>query len=154
MELKIRIKQAVPLAILYEADNHKIKGKTRLQKLSFLAQKRIEEEEGDISLYEFIGHNHGPFSKEVLEDLEMYERRGLVKIERVPTFSGNHRVDYSLTSDGVDVFEDLLEANDTAERIAEVASGVIREYNGLSIRGLMDHVYDAYPQFKQNSVHY
>jgi len=152
MELEITVKQAVPLALLYEADNHKIEGKTRMQKLAFLTQERLEE--SGVNLYEFIKYDHGPFSKTLLDDLEMYEEKGLVKIERVPTFSRNHRFDYSLTPEGAEVFEDLLEGNETAKTVTETAAAVINEYSGLSIRALMDHIYETRPRFKENSVHY
>jgi hypothetical protein len=152
LELKITVKQAVPLALMYEADGHKIEGKTRLQKLTFLAQGHIEE--SDIGLYEFIEYDHGPFSKKLLEDVEMYEQKGLVKIEKVPTFSRNHRVDYSLTSKGIEIFEDLVNKNEKAKKTTEIAAEIIEEYNDLSIRALMDHVYESNPRFKQESVHY
>lgn len=152
MELQITVKQAVPLALIYEADDHKIEGKTRLQKLAFLTKEQLEEL--GVDLYEFMEYDHGPFSKKLFQDLEMYERKGLVEIERVPTFSRNHRFDYSLTPEGVEVFEGLIEENETAREVTEAASNVIDEYNDLSIRALMNHVYETYPRFKEKSVHY
>jgi len=152
MELKITVKQAVPLALLYEADGHEVEGKTRMQKLAFLTQERLVE--AGVDLYEFIEYDYGPFSKELLEDLEMYEQKGLVEINRVPTFSGNHRFDYSLTEEGVEVFEGLLNENDTAKEVVETASSVLDEYNDLSIRALMEHIYENFPRFQERSVYY
>ena len=146
------MKQAVPLALIYEADGHKIEGKTRLQKLAFLAQEDIED--SDVGLYDFIEYNHGPFSKKLLEDVEMYERKGLVEVEKVPTFSRNHRVDYSLTPKGLEIFEDLISENQKAEKVTKIAADIINEYNDLSIRALMNHVYESNPRFKEESVHY
>jgi len=150
--MQIQVRQLVPLALLYEADDHRIEGRTRFQKLAFLLQERLAEE--GVDLYEFIEYDYGPFAKELYEDLEMYQRKGLVEMEKTPTFSGNSRYDYELTNDGVSSFEDLVDSKDTAQTVQETAREVTAEYGGWSIRRLLDFIYKEHPRFQEKSVYY
>jgi len=64
---------------MYAGDGEPIEGRTRLQKLVFLMQKRLEEA-GEDPLqsddYEFIPYDYGPFSKELYDDLDETIARG------------------------------------------------------------------------------
>ena len=150
MELKIR--QVIPLALLYAADDHRIEGRTRFQKLVFLLQEEALDE--DIDTYEFIEYDYGPFAKEVLDDLERFESEGLVKIEKTTTLGGSKRYNHELTDEGVRLFEDLLEQVHLIEVIYDAAEEVIEEYNEKPLFEVLDHVYEEYPQYQEKSVIY
>jgi len=150
--IELSIRQVVPLALLYESDGYRIEGRTRFQKLVFLTKEAVTRE--GIDLYDFIKYDYGPFSKELLDDLEWLEEKGLVEIKKRPTFGGNTRYDHELTGNGAAIFEGLKDSDDTVERVAEVAAEIENEYNGWSIRRLLDYIYSEFPEYQENSVYY
>lgn len=147
-------KKALPLSLLYEADRNRIHGRTRLQKLVFLAQQRMESE--GIQPYEYIAYDYGPFSKELLDALEKYERKGLIEIDVTQTYDGTDKYIYSLTSKGVKNFEANLEESrdsEDLETIRRASSEVISRFNKMPISELIDYVYDNHPSYAKNSVY-
>ena len=147
-------KKVLPLSLLYEADRNRINGRTRLQKLVFLAQQRMESE--GIQPYEYIAYDYGPFSKELLDALEKYERKGLIEIEVTQTYDGTDKYIYSLTSKGVENFEANLDESpdsEDLETIRRVSSEVISRFNKMPISELIDYVYDNHPSYAKNSVY-
>lgn len=146
-------KRLLPLSLLYEADNHQIQGRTRMQKLVFLTQQRLGEE--DLQPYRYIAYDYGPFSKDLLDALEEYDEKGLVdrRVER--TWDGSEKYIYQLTVEGKRSFEENLRESDDAEeieRIRATSSEVVDEFNKMSVSKLLDYVYDEYPSYAKNSV--
>jgi uncharacterized protein YwgA len=147
-------KKVLPLSLLYEADRNRIHGRTRLQKLVFLAQKRMERE--GVQPYEYIAYDYGPFSKELLDALEKYERKALIKIEVTQTYDGTDKYIYSLTPKGVKKFKANLDEgpdSEVLETIRQVSSEVIRHFNKMPISELIEYVYDNYPGYAKNSIY-
>jgi len=158
-------KRVLPLALLHAADGN-IEGKTRLQKLAFLAEKRLEEK--DISAYDFVPYDYGPFSKDLLDEVEELEERGLVNIKESRTYGGDLRYDYQLThrgwescdrnfppEDGDDrkTVGQKSEEEQRLETLYDIALDVVDEYNDYPISNLIDLVYDKYPRYAANSVY-
>jgi len=150
--IELSIRQVVPLALLYKSDGYRLEGRTRFQKLAFLVKEEITRD--GIDLYKFIKYDYGPFSKELLDDLEWLEEQGLVEIEKRPTFGGKTRYDHELTDKGVAIFEGLRDSDSDVEKVAEVAEEIVDDYSGLSIRKLLDYIYAEFPEYQENSVYY
>lgn len=154
----MKANRALPLALLYAAENNRIRGRTRFQKLAFLAEQRLEEE--GISAYDFVAYDYGPFTEELYDALESLQRRGLVDESRRQTYGGDERYDYKLTGKGRRTFEDNATKNpdSTAEvrfqTVAAVAQEVVAAYNDVPISNLIDYVYSEYPEYAENSVLY
>ncbi len=156
-------KEVLPLALL-DAAGGRIKGKTRFQKLAFIADQRLEEY--DIDPYDFIPYDYGPFSKDLYEVLEHLEEEGLVELDEKPTYGGDTRYDYHLSSYGRRTcdqnFPDLEESEEVIGEISNdeerlrtlyrVASEVVDEYNSMPISNLINEVYEEYPEYAENSV--
>lgn len=147
--LEISEEELIPLFLL-KANDGSVSGRTRMQKLAFLLD---EEELTDYPAYDFIKYDYGPFSKQLLEDLERLENHGLVRITEETTFGGHTRYDHQLTEQGENVVDQLLEENEEVREIMDSAEKVIREYGTLSIRKLIETVYDKYPEYTENSVY-
>ncbi|MFB6186575.1 MAG: PadR family transcriptional regulator [Halobacteriaceae archaeon] len=149
MNQKISREDLIPIAILSAGDG-KIEGKTRLQKLAFLLD---EEKLGDrFDAYEFRKYDYGPFSKELLEDVEDLKEKNLVEIRKSRTFGGNTRYDYRLTEMGRKVAKDLFQQED-ASVVFEQAVEIFTEYGDLPLRDLIELVYEKYPEYEENSVY-
>lgn len=143
-------KDLLPLALLYAADGQQVNGRTRLQKLAFLTQERLEGVDGP---FKFIPYDYGPFSKGLLDRLERLETRGHVEIDEELTYGGSKRYTYRLTDDGADQIE--RPSFDSIERrILEEARAVVAEFDDVMLFELLDHVYDRHPKYKERSVLY
>ncbi len=151
-------KRVLPLALLYAAEDYRIRGRTRFQKLAFLAEQRLEEE--GIGAYDFVPYDYGPFTEDLYEELEYLEGQRLVNESRTRTYGGDERYDYKLTEKGRRTFEQNLPedpASETEQRlqtIVEVANDIVSEYNDVPISNLIDYVYSEYPEYAENSVLY
>jgi uncharacterized protein YwgA len=149
LPVQVNKRELLPLTLLAAADGE-ISGRTRMQKLAFLLD---EEELDDEDFYKFVKYDYGPFSKQLLNDLDRLEREGVIEEEESKTFSGNRRYDYRLSDEFADSVERLAETDDEVAEIVETARQVVREHNDKSIRALVEHVYDKHPKYKENSVY-
>ena len=151
-------KRVLPLALLYAADSYRIRGRTRFQKLAFLAEQRLEDE--GISAYDFIPYDYGPFTDDLYIELEFLRDKGLVEESRTRTYGGDERYDYKLTREGRQTFEQNIPeepsspAENRFETLTEVANDVVSEYNSIPISNLLKYVYEEYPEYAENSVLY
>ena len=71
-------KKGLVQILLFLKHAKKIEGKTKFQKMMFLAQKenKLSKE------FEFIKYNYGPYSFELTKDLESLEKEGLLTIRK------------------------------------------------------------------------
>lgn len=148
----MNVKRLLPLSLLYEADGHQVQGRTRMQKLVFLTQQRLGD---DFRPYRYIAYDYGPFSKDLLDALEKYDEEGLVERRTERTWDGSEKYIYQLTAKGKKSFEQNLqesEDREEIERIRATSEEVVAEFNKMSISKLLDYVYDAYPDYAENSV--
>lgn len=153
----MNVSKALALALLYQAGG-KVNGKTRIQKLAFLATEQLKED--GIHPYDFVPYDYGPYAKALFSDLETLEEHGLVEERKRRTYGGNTRTDYRLTPDGKNIYEKNLpeEPESDGERrlqtINEVAGNVISEYNEMPLSNLIEFVYEEHPEYAEESVLY
>lgn len=145
-------RQALLLALLNADDEGTISGRTRLQKLVFLAQEEFSDAL-DLSEYEFYPYHYGPFSKELLNDIEALERAGLVS-ERNVDLSRGEKYIYELEDDGKDELRQFLSTLPRSERqdIEERAKLVETNFNDISVSRLLEYVYNQYESYAEESV--
>lgn len=149
-------KRVLPLALLYEADDYRIEGRTKFQKLAFLAEERLKDE--GIEPYDFVPYDYGPFAEDLLHEIEALEEEGLVEVNKDRTLGGNERYDYELTENGRDTFEanPPEDADEEAigrfNTIREIAKEIIDEYGDYPVMNLLDYVYDEYEEYATKSV--
>lgn len=160
---KLKTKQFLPLALLAASDGE-VRGKTRLQKLAFLTEQELIEQ--GIDTHEFVPYDYGPFSKDLMEDVEMLESEGLVKINVRQTFGGDDRYDYRLTKLGRETYEendpdydwetvdDVTDGQDRFVCIDHFARDVTQDFGEMPLSNLIDHVYTEHPEYAENSVFY
>lgn len=117
----------------------------RLQKSLFLLGKKSPNEVGN-DFYRFEPYDYGPFDKDVYSDAEVLAKRGfLIKQQMGPTWAG-----YSITPEGMKYVEGLEEkASPTAK---EHLRRVVEWAQGLTFSQLLTAIYQAFPEFKKNSV--
>lgn len=148
-------RKLLPLALMYANDKEPIEGRTRLQKMVFLMQQRLEER-GDEPLksheYEFFAYDYGPFSKQLYDDLDTLMDQEFIEGEEEELSSGNVKYDYHLKSDGSE-FVEHQQGTDDARTILELAQEIKTQYNDMLLSDLIDEVYSEYPEYAENSVY-
>lgn len=138
--------QDLLLAVLGATDRQRVEGRTRFMKLVFLL-----DQETDVDVdYEFDGYKHGPFTREVLDDLEELDRKGLIDAQKTSTSSGNVMYNFKVTSQGEREVDRIRNRRD--EDIVSEIERIVNEYGNKPIFVLLDYVYDEYPDFAEKSA--
>lgn len=149
-------KRIIPLALAYVDDGEPIDGRTRLQKMVFVLQQKLNESNGlrEDQQYEFFAYDYGPFSKELAEAVDDLIESGLLDEEDIEyDDEGNVKYLYELRQEGRDTVESELET-DEYQSLFEEARRVKRRFNEeLSLPDVIDEVYAEYPEYAENSVY-
>jgi len=153
-------RQLLPLALMYAHHEEPIEGRTRLQKMIFLLQKKFEEDDGGLPIsdrYNFTAYDYGPFSQPLYADLDELRAEGSDKnklvVERSDTFDrGKVKYRYELTPAGTAFIEDELADDAKFQEILRRAEEIKEEFNHLSLSQVIERVYSEYPEYAENSV--
>jgi len=132
------------LSLLYYLDGT-IKGTTRLEKLPFLLEKEGNIKIGD---YVYSPEKFGPYSIDVLADMDELCEMGLVDIEEeIVTVEEDKEVirrSYVLTDRGKSIAKNAFEALD---EITKKAYSILDRYNNMPLKDLLEYVHRKYPEF-------
>ena len=142
---RITERQAILLALLYYS--HVVLKKpamlTFAMKETFLLQR-----EADLNLgYKFISYKYGPFSKEVYEDIEEFEKNLLV--EKVKPNRDIEKIEVTISEDFKDWVKKLIDK--LPEKHKTLIQSYVQKYGTLSYNELIDYVYSRYPEFSIKS---
>ena len=140
----------VPLLLLHADGGRPIEGRTRLQKFVFLAQV----EGGVAPAYRYIPFDHGPYSRDLQNDLDELIREGLAA-EAIEDFGeGRMRYSYSLTPWGAEIARKVLSSRHAEwDRPFRALEAVKRGYRGQSLPSILQDVYANHPEYSINSRH-
>lgn len=147
--------QLLPVALLRDSDQQRIRGHPRFQKLVFLASRRLEADCG-LTPYEFDAGEYGPYSPALMETLDWLVGAGFVSRVETRTFGGDTRYDYRLTAAGVDRYDRGDHAITAGEFqcLDATATDVIGEFGSMPVSNLIGYVFDEYPTYAEHSVLY
>ena len=138
-------RKMLPLLLCYAQGKFPIQGRTRMQKMVFLFEKKAE-----ISEYQFQAANFGPFSWRLSSAIDSLVQNGLVR-ETKSTFEGAEKYEYDITKDGVEVVKEWLAVDAKHERYFEIMSALKRDFNGMSLSNLLRRIYSQYPDYAVKS---
>jgi uncharacterized protein YwgA len=148
----MRRRQLLPLVLLGAEDEESVEGRTRLQKLMFLVQKRMEEQGDPVNWgYNFRAYDYGPFAKELYDDLDRLRRRGFVEERERHLDDDVIQYDYILTPKGREFVQEELEER-RPDGLAETVEAIKNDFNNVPLQHLIDYVYTEYPEYAENSV--
>jgi len=139
------------LDILNEKDQQRIDGRTRLQKLVFLAQEETSTELP--SEYTFIPYDYGPFSANLLHEVDELKKEGYIT-ERKVTLTDGEKYVYELTDAGKQAVSNVRSEFDAedAKTIKDAANFTKSMFNDLPISRLLEYVYNQYPEYAEQSI--
>lgn len=149
-------RRLIPLALAYVGGEEPVDGRTRLQKIVFVAQQQLIESGvfHEDQLYEFFAYDYGPFSKELAEDIDQMLEADLLDEEEVEyNEEGDVKYLYEVNSDGRKVVEQELDTAETDAVLETVRHLKLRYNEELSLPEVIDEVYAEYPEYAENSVY-
>jgi len=133
--------------------NRIVESRVRVMKLIFLAQKEagdtVKKIVGMEEPYKFEPYLHGPFSKQVLDDLDSLQREGLIeiKVEIIELFVKVYK--YKLTEEGeakvAEILRNIRSTASTEEALKRLEK-VVSRYATKPLRELLKYVYRTYPE--------
>jgi uncharacterized protein YwgA len=154
-------------------NNEEIVGNTRIDKLMFLLEKETTLEKY-IHDFTFDAYNFGPYSSQLFDALQALVNAGLVKaspatettesdayLDEADRFqiefqveegseSGKTVNEYSLTPEGEKVASALWQSLSKSEQ--DELGSIKSKFNSISLRKLLQYVYQKYPESTVNSV--
>jgi uncharacterized protein YwgA len=132
--------------------NEPIRGKTRLQKELFLAQKQLQDE-GVSRPFSFMPYDMGPYSKELYNTIDWLIHKGMIMEQQKITNYGIYR-EYTLTKKGVKEVEDRVRRPEL-NKIFNVIQIIKQKYNQMDLTQLVELTHLLYPEYvKKNSFIY
>jgi len=138
-------------------ENESIKGITRLDKIIFLVQKKLE-----LNIYNFIEYDYGPWSSEIQSDIRLLGEGGLVKIVEDKLLISVEVIDrtdkdeivntieiYSLTPGGEKIAKEIFDKLNNNEK--KILLEIKYEFNKIPLTDLIKYVYEKYPEMTTKS---
>jgi len=129
----------------------RIRGKTRLQKLLFLVQKKLSNE-GYKARYAFRPYLYGPYSRELYTDLEWLRMNRLIEV-RTPPFDEKTGLmtDFVITEDGKRRLADLMDSG-AHKDIDSIIRNVINKYAQMSVAQLVEFVHEEFSDYNLSNL--
>jgi len=131
--------------------NSPIKGKVRLQKEIFLAQKALIDKKIK-RLYGFMPYHLGPFSRQIYRDIDWLEQKGLVEVKSYPIDDQGVYREFKLTSEGKREVERLLQDREMRD-VYEIVKRLKEQYDNMPLVRLVEFTHRAFPEYKRNYEH-
>ncbi|MEW6069759.1 MAG: hypothetical protein AB1485_04005 [Candidatus Thermoplasmatota archaeon] len=132
------------LFLLHAMNKKPIYGRTRMQKLIFLA-----EMESKLKLYKFVPFEYGPFSFDLSDDIQYLIDWDYIS-EKPERFKGKIRYKYELTEEGEKKVKEFLDDEKLSrafrkpyERIEKIK----QTYYCDPLPELLKKIYDKYPEY-------
>ena len=139
-------RQVVPLLLLYTEKGKHISGRTRFQKIIFLAQ----HEKNDVSnWYNFYPHDFGPYSSDLQNDLDFLALEGLLK-EKQQNYEDKIVYQYKLTKKGEQFLLKALDSPKHSESFRNTLNALAKiknEYQNSPLDKLINDVYRKFPEY-------
>jgi uncharacterized protein YwgA len=132
----------IPLYLVSLAGNQ-FRGRTRLQKLVFLVQKRLHDQVN----YRFKPAQQGPLSYRLYLTMKNLQEMKLVKEVERKTASGNVVMCYEPTPEGKSYLDFAVAKKLLPDEVKLAVDSIYVEFGNLSYLDLITRVHESYPQF-------
>ena len=150
------VRQAYSLWMVHANGGEAVRGKTRFQKMMFLAREEMKRtEEGARIELGFVPHHYGPYSRQLQDDIEWLISEDMVEERREESQAGQYMYKYAITGKGDRVAKALLDPRYEEYGLGGEAYETIRRIkarvNAMEIRDLLEEVYAEHPEYAQYS---
>jgi uncharacterized protein YwgA len=144
---KKTLESLVPLYFVYLAGGL-LRGRTRLQKLTFVFQMKSKESVD----YEFRKDLYGPCSYKLYSIVDKLVALGFIDEETHRTQSGNSVIYYRLNQIGRSMINSAIREGEMPKQLKAIAKKVFNDYGDSSMLDLIKRVYAEYPDWTENSI--
>lgn len=141
------VESTIPLYLIH-LSHGVLKGETRLQKLVFVAQDKLE---GQID-YLFEKAWYGPYSHKLSEIVENSAKLGFLRAKQGKTRAGYSVTEYSLTPEGKALLKYAIDSRILPQRVRRKLEEIYSSYGNLALLELLKRVYSEYPAWVSKSV--
>lgn len=141
---EVSMKELLIVLNFLKNSNNTVYGKTRFQKLVFLAQKEFH---GDYD-FNFEAAQFGPLSSKLNHAITRSKKLGLLEetIERAP--NGHDQYRYSITDEGLDLVKYGINSKIITTATDASIHKSIDKYSKLRLSQLLDYVHVEYKSYK------
>jgi uncharacterized protein YwgA len=144
--LDLEYEKLVTPLLLVDASGGAVYGRTRIQKMMFLAQQESEFK-GDE--FEYFAWDYGPYSKELQQYLDVLVDLSFLRETAEKAKEGYAVYKYEITKAGRTFVQEQNSTSTQNKRKALVA--LSQAWNRVSLEELIRHVYAAHPDFAVKS---
>ena len=157
------------MVLLLHASNERgdsaVRGVTRLQKLLFVIEQKLESQS------RFYAFNYGPFNEEVYDAAEALKVAGFIRnvqpvasgppsfqqmlaavSERAGPGDQGKVVEFALNEHGHEAAERLRQSNARYEQLFQFVEAIRREWDTGDLNELVDRVYETWPKYASKSM--
>ena len=146
VETRNLIHSLIPLYLMHLAGG-KLKGRTRLQKLVFLTQRKLDNEAD----FGFVKGWYGPVSYKLLEVVQNLTETGLIEERTGETKSGFEVSEYQLTKAGRNFIDLALNKHMMPQKTRSKVEEAFEEYGRLPFIKMLDKVHRDYPEWVEGN---
>ena len=132
----------IPLYLI-AMSGRQFRGRTRLQKLVFLAQKKLK----DAIDFEFAAAEWGPLSYKLYQATEKLRSLRMLKETTESTPSGKTVICFQVTDEGKKFFDFALAGHLLPTNVKRAIEAVQTEYGSLPVVNLVGLVHEKYPDY-------
>ena len=126
-------------------EDEPIRGRTRLRKEIFLAQKQLPKGLLSVS-YPFIPFKYGPFCKEVYDDIQYAKKNGLLEERQDYQPDSGVIVEFRLTDKGQAEAKRMASTSD-GKVLVGICADIKKEFNGMGVADLVRFTHEQYPGY-------
>lgn len=143
---EVSMKELMIVLNFLRNSSNTVYGKTRFQKLVFLAQTEFHAEYD----FNFEAAQFGPLSSKLNHAITRAKKLGLLEETVEQTFSGHDQYRYSITDEGLDLVKFGINTKSISPKIDTATKKSINKYSELSLGQLLDYVHEEYKPYKIN----
>lgn len=122
-----------------------IRGKTRLQKEVFLAQKNLRQV-GIFTYYPFRPYKLGPYSKELYDDIEWMVHEGVLEVRKIDLGEYGICAEFVITDKGEREIKKKIEEENLKEAY-EVIRETKNRFNRINVVDLVKLTHTLFPEY-------
>lgn len=146
-------KKLLILYLLGAGDSKPVRGKTRLVKLMHIINEELKERNPEMVLYTFKPYYYGPYSDELMGDVEKLINEGYIdhrtEFVSVSHYGGYLENVYTLSEKGRDYLQENLPDSNIPESILRLIEETKSKYNDIPLSKLIRIVYSKYPLIRK-----
>ena len=148
---KLLARQLKPLLLCYALGCEPVQGRTKMQKLIFLMQQKLESQS---NMYLYQAKDYGPFSWQLASDIDYLRANGYITEKKRIRSDGGERYILKITEKGQEFVARILKDSRWGPQFRnqlDLLERLKNENNSKNLNQLLREVYSKYPKYAVHS---